>query len=85
MSARRWKRARSMLRPTERRMDRTERARYRVPWYLRLLCALSRRVRLWHYGRWNRIHEAALRRAVKVVAHATIAATTAKQQEAPRG
>jgi len=69
MSARRWKRTRTALRPCEREIDAAKRAAYRVPWWLRPLAALSRRFRTWHRRRWLRMHETSLRAAMKRTAH----------------
>ena len=82
MSARRWKHARSDLRPYERDLDRKHRRAYRPPWWARLLSRIG-----WqgparkHRERWEGGQQAWLRHATKAVAHAIVT----NHKEAPRG
>ena len=77
MSARRWKRRRAPCHA--RAFDRERRREYHRPWWVRLLALAWPRVDRWHAARWQRIHEAAMKHAVKSVSHGRLS------QEAPRG
>ncbi len=71
MSNRAWKRTRRKLANIERELDRRKRREMRVPWWVTVMSWLVDPLMRARWIRdWQMEHEAKLRRAIKVTAHA---------------